>query len=297
MNKKFFVLGIQSFLSLIFIAILLSGCAGNSSSTNKEPPKIPPQSTFVMDFSDFAQSKSSLDTNQNSTEFLVSLYPLTIPAATTADALGDRSNWTFAALNVGFWNLAGFIGLAIPVTSFAESIKQTPVNQPDGSWIWTYSITVAGITYSAELHGKYISSGVRWEMYITKQNEYTDFLWYYGESDTNNTKGYWLLKDKPSNPNDLLRIDWQRNPANETGDIRYTNIVPGGIENGGYISFEVSQDEPYNRSYIIYNKGKNETTYIEWSNTTITGRVKDSIHFKDNNWHCWDSNLNNVTCP
>jgi len=74
---------------------------------------------------------------------------------TTPNALGDRSNWVFAALNVGFWNLAGFVGLAVPVAAFEGSIKQTPVKQPDGSWIWTYSITVQGVTYTAELHGKY----------------------------------------------------------------------------------------------------------------------------------------------
>jgi hypothetical protein len=296
MYKKTFRLGIQIFLSLILMTMLFSGCTGNSSSTNKEPPKIPPQSTFVMDFSDFTQNISSLDMNQKSTVSLVSLHSQSIPSAANVNALGDRSNWTFAALNVGFWNLAGFVGLAIPVTAFVESIKQTPVKQPDGSWIWTYSITVAGTTYTAELHGKYISSGVRWDMYISKQNEYTDFLWYYGESDTNNTKGYWVLKDKPSNPNDFLRIDWQRNPTNETGDIKYTNIVPGGAENGGYISFEVSKGETYNSSYVIFNKGKNETTYIEWSSTTKAGHAKDPLYFKDSNWHCWDSNLNNITC-
>ncbi len=296
MNKKTDTRIIQCFLSVVLITVLISGCAGNSSPANTEPPKIPPQSTFVMDFSDFSQSQSSFDMNQNSTAFMVSLYPLPISSVTTANALGDHSNWTFAALNVGFWNLVGFIGLAIPVTAFVESIKQTPVKQPDGSWIWTYSITVVGTTYTAELHGKYVSSGVRWDMYITKENEYTDFLWYYGESDSNNTKGYWVLKDKPSNPNDLLRIDWHRNPVNETGVIKYTNIVPGGTENGGYISFELSQVETYNRAYVIFNKSKNETTYIEWSSTNKAGRVKDSVHFKDSNWHCWDSNLNNVTC-
>ena len=261
------------------------------------PPQIPPQSTFVMDFSDFAQSTTSYNPSQMPTILLASYSPERAPAVTTRNALGDRSNWLFAALNVGFWNLAGFVGLAVPVAAFVESIKQTPVKQPDGSWIWTYSITVQGVTYTAELHGKYIDSGVRWDMYITKENEYTDFLWYYGESNSGSTQGYWVLKDKPSNPNDLLRIDWHRDPANETGDIKYTNIVPGGAENGGYISFTVTKGQDFDRSYIIYNKGKNETTDIEWSSITKAGQVKDSVHFGDSNWHSWDSNLNNTTSP
>jgi hypothetical protein len=227
----------------------------------------------------------------------VSTLPDVIPSNSTLNALGDHANWGFAALNVGFWNLVGFVGLAIPVTAFVESIKQTPIKQPDNSWIWTYSITVQGIAYTAKLNGKYIDSGVRWDMYVSKQNEFTDFLWYYGESDLGATKGFWILKDKPANPNDLLRIDWHRNPASETGDIKYTNIVPAGPENGGYISFTVSKDLAYDRSYQIYNKGKNATTYIEWNEASKAGRVKDSSHFKDDNWHYWDSNLKDTIQP
>ena len=134
-------------------------------------------------------------------------------------------------------------------------------------------------------------------MYVTKENEYADFLWYYGESNSGSTQGYWVLKDKPSNPNDLLRIDWHRDPANGTGDIKYTNIVPSGAENGGYISFTVTKGHAPDRSYTIYNKGKNETTYIEWSSVTKAGHVKDSLHFGNNDWHSWDSSLNNTTSP
>ena len=296
MNRRFFV-PIQIFLSLVLIALLGAGCARGNNQKTVEPPQIPPQSTFMMDFSDFLQSKSSFNSNQTAAFLIASLFPDRVSADTAPNALGDHTNWGFAALNVGFWNLVGFVGQAIPATAFVESIKQTPVKQPDGSWIWTYSITVEGIIYTAELHGKYIDSGVRWDMYVTKQNEYTDFLWYYGESDLGSTQGYWVLKDKPSNPNDLLRIDWHRDPANETGDIKYTNIVPGGAENGGYISFTVTQSQDLARSYVIYNKGKNETTYIEWNSTTKAGRVKDASHFGDSNWHCWDSALNNTVCP
>lgn len=294
MNRKFLVT-INIILSVVLITLLCASCIGGTNNTKTaEPPQIPPQSTFVMDFSDFAQSQTSYSPSKTSTILPVSFSPGKSSGIGSTNALGDRSNWLFAALNVGFWNLAGFVGLTVPVAAFVESIKQTPVKQPDGSWIWTYSITVQGVTYTAELHGKYTDTGVRWDMYITKENEYTDFLWYYGESNSGSTQGYWVIKDRPSNPNDLLRIDWNRDPANETGDIKYTNIVPGGTENGGYISFTVTKGQDLDRSYEIYNKGKNETTDIEWNSVTKAGQVKDSVHFGDNNWHYWDSSLNNT---
>jgi hypothetical protein len=297
MNKKFFI-AINLFLSLVSITLLCAGCVGSSiNSKTVQPPEIPPQSTFVMDFNDFIQAKSSYNPTQTPAILLATFFPDRGSVIKAPNALGDRTNWLFAVLNVGFWNLAGFVGLTIPVAAFTESLKQTPVKQTDGSWIWTYSITVQGITYTAKLNGKYIDSGVRWDMYITKENEYTDFLWYYGESNSGSTQGYWVLKDKPSNPNDLLRIDWHRDPADETGDIKYTNIVPGGTENGGYISFAVTKGQDPDRSYTIYNKGKNEITDIEWSSVTKAGRVKDSLHFGDSYWHYWDSALNNTVSP
>lgn len=297
MRARSSLIAIQIFLILALIAGLSSGCAGNKtgdiSQQNSNPPQIPPRSTFIIDFSDFNQAKTSFNPDRTPEVLLAALNPIAMPASSGLNALGDRSNWGFAALNVGFWNLAGTIGLAVPVAAFVESLKQTPVKQPDNSWIWTYSITVQGITYTAKLQGTYIDSGVRWDMYITKQNEFSDFLWYYGESNSGTTQGYWVLKNKPSKPDDLLRIDWHRNPADETGDIKYTNIVPNGPDNGGYISFTATKEQPYDRSYVIYNKSKNETTDIQWSSSSKTGRVKDSVHFGDDNWHYWDSNLNN----
>ena len=68
------------------------------------------------------------------------------------------------------------------------------------------------------------------------------------------------------------------------------------VQNGGYISFIVSKDEPHNRSYTIFNKGRNETTYIEWHSTTKAGRVKNAVHFGDSNWH-WDASQKDATCP
>jgi hypothetical protein len=71
-------------------------------------------------------------------------------------------------------------------------------------------------------------------------------------------------------------------------------VVPGGADNGGHISYSVSTSTPYDRAYTIYNKGKSQTTYIEWNDATRDGRVKDSAHFRDTNWHYWDSQLVNA---
>jgi hypothetical protein len=287
---------------LCLVALFSCACTnggGASRSTeatvSSKPPQIPPESSFVMDFGDFTGlTNTSIDDSQytKSVSYIKPAGGVVIPTY----AIGDRSNWNYAAFNVGFWNIIGALGLAVPVASFVGSFKYTPTQQPDYSWVWTYSVTVLNSIYDAELHGKYINNGVRWEMYISKQGEYSKFLWYYGESDLPATKGFWVLKNKPSEPNDLLRIDWQRNLPQKTSEIKYTNVVPGGPENGGYISFDITTSKTFDRSYTIFNKGKNQTTYIEWNSTSKAGRVKDSVYFKDDSWHCWDIQLNNAVC-
>ena len=37
-------------------------------------------------------------------------------------------------------------------------------------------------------------------------------------------------------------------------------------------------------------------TYIEWSRDDFSGRVKAESFFNDTNWHCWDSNGNDIVC-
>lgn len=284
------------FFAFCLLAFSLVSCASSANKIDtSKPPQIPPESTFVMDFDDFT-SASEVSTDTGHIQLASFIFAGVMRHHDTANALGDRSNWGYAALNVGFWNIVGFLGLVVPVASFVESFNHTPVQQPDSNWVWTYDVPVAGDVYTAELHGIYIDDGVRWEMYVSKQGEYSDFLWYYGESDLPATEGYWVLKNKPSDRTDLIRIDWHRNLSNNTGDIKYTNIVPGGPENGGYISYVISIGKPYDRSYEIFNKGKNQTTYIEWNSDTKEGRVRDALHFGDNNWRCWNSQLVNTEC-
>jgi hypothetical protein len=185
----------------------------------------------------------------------------------------------------------------VPVAAFRASFHNIPLQQDDGSWLWSYSVNFGGSIYTAELLAKFITEGVRWEMRITKEGEYEDFLWYYGECDLPATEGFWILKQSPSVPNDLVRINWSRNISAGTHAIRYTNIVPDGPENGGYIDTQYTKGVPYDHIWDMYNKGEDNHTYIEWSSTTKEGRIKDFNHFGDDDWHCWDSDRMNITCP
>ena len=246
------------------------------------PPDIPPASTFVMDFSDFdgeEAPKLAVDWAD----------PATMQA-------GPGGNWTWAATNVGVWNLIVMVGLAVPVTAFLESFNHVPAQEADGSWVWSYEVNVGGVMHTAELHALAVAGDIEWDMFISKEGFYTDFNWFSGVSNLIGTEGTWTLNKGPDDPGPLVGIDWHRNPANETGDIRYTNIVPDGPENGGYIFHGITIDPPFDAFYEIYNQGRDNLTEIEWNRTTKDGQIRDPWHFDDDDWHCWDAALQNLEC-
>jgi hypothetical protein len=275
---------------LVILVLTVTGCGDVSGA-----PTIPPVETFVIPFETFTANVTSSFV----TESQMPATPLSLPVneQVLVPLTGNQSNWNYAALTVAFWGTVVVVGLAVPVAAFRESFQHTPVQQPDGSWIWSYSVNIGTSVYSAELHGQFITEGVHWDMRISKEGEYEDFLWYYGENDLPATEGFWILKQSPAVPEDLLRIDWSRNISAGTYAVRYTNIVPDGPENGGYIDVQYTKGIPYDYICDIYNKGQDNHTYIDWSSTTGEGRVKDFQHFGDNDWHCWDSDRMNIACP
>ena len=256
-------------LVLAIVVLTVGGCNDISGA-----PTIPPAETFVISFEDFQE-----------TDGLTTL------------ATGNQSNWDYAAGVVGVWSIIIKGGLAVPVAAFRASFHNIPLQLDDGSWLWDYSVNVGGSIYTAELHAQFITEGVRWAMNISKEGEYEDFLWYYGECDLPATEGFWILRKSPAEPTDLLQIDWSRNISAGTHAVKYTNVVPDGPENGGYIDTKYTDGVPCDHIWDIYNKGQDNHTYIEWSKTTSEGRVKDLNHFGDDDWHCWDSSRLNISCP
>jgi hypothetical protein len=267
--------------AIALIVSLSSGCS-NEGGTGAQPtaPDLPPLSAFVMDFTDFTPETMALPDG----------------AVGRLDATYSRLNWGWAFTNVFVWNTAVMVGLIVPVIAFVEAFDHEPTRQPDGTWVWDYNFVAKDVVYLADLHGRIVRDGVEWEMYISKEGEYTDFLWYFGESDAAGTQGTWTLYAGPTEPTPLIGIEWHRNPETQTGDIKYTNIVPDGPENGGYIFYGTTDGTPYDAFYDIYNKGLDNHTEIEWNHSTIEGRVRDWDHFEDHAWHCWDSSRNDTDC-
>lgn len=253
---------------VFFIGMVFNAC----KKDDKVAPDIPPESAFVMDMSDFSDNPDNYQ-------------------KTTYD------NYGFALLSVSVWHSLLTIRMAIPVASYIEAVQNhEAVYQSDQTWLWTYEFPVAGTSYTASLYGTVANDSADWKMYITKEGVYKDFLWYKGQSALDHSGGYWILYDSPLNNVEALEIVWTRQ-SEGVGSIRYTDIMQGGESNGAYIYYgNDNTDGDFSHYYDIYNAGRAQLTEIEWDNITKAGRVKDSVHFGDENWHCWDAAFQDSDC-
>jgi len=262
---------------LVFGVIGLIVSCEDDKTTNPQDqaPTIPPQSSMTINFDEFPDTISSNDFDNQSV---------------------SKRNWGWAAWNVAVWNSVLTLTLAVPVAAFNEALNHQPVEQPDGSWLWQYSVAVQEELITAKLYGKTVVEGVEWRMLLTKEGSYTDFEWFTGFSNLPATEGTWTLNKDPNLPSPFLFIEWHRNTEEGTADIKYTNIVPGVPENGSYIHYGKTNEVPHNRFYQIYGAEENRLIDIKWNYELYFGRVKDSIYFEDSNWHCWDDKLDDITC-
>ena len=264
------------FFVLVVIGLIVS-CEDDKSTNpqQNEAPAIPPQSSFMI----------------NSNEF---------PDTSTSGGLDDLSltkvNWSLAAGNVSYWNSILYVTLSIPAAAFIEAFNHQPVRQDDGSWLWQYSVSYNGETYTAKLYGTSLSYGVNWKMLLSKSGSYTDIEWFTGFSNLQTTEGNWTVNKNPELVSPFLSIEWERNIQEETANIKYTIISPTVQHNGSYVFYGRTNDVSFNRFYQIFNSDNNNLTNIKWNYESKFGRIKDPVYFGDNNFHCWDERLDDTDC-
>jgi hypothetical protein len=243
-------------LSIIFTILFFAACSEDEVVINDPAPEVPPEGTLVMPFETFEQGGGRVEAQLN--------------AGT-------------ARLVIGVWQLAS-LPLAIPAVAFKASFTQTPVFS-DGKWIWSYQFTASGVNHTAELHGSIVNSGVKWEMFITKEGEFTNFLWFEGISQVDGLGGNWILYKSPNEPNKILDIVWTRNVDDTIGGIRYTNIE------GGYLEFGINNDTLLDAFYVIRANNGDEIEIL-WSREKKNGQITTV----DGIVHCWDAIFEDIDC-
>lgn len=249
----------------------------DTSAPEGEAPALPPPSSFIIDFSDFSSPA---------------------PTASARAALGPTAHtyWERSAVVVGAWNAILTSTLAPPAAAFVASFDHQP-EWLNGAWTWPYDFAVRGVPHSARLEARSVAAGIRWEMFISKEGAFTDFLWYSGVSNISGTAGTWSLRRGPTDSTSFWEIAWHRAASGETYDTRYTNVATGTNDYGSYITYGVTGGTPYDAFFVlVYGVLPNNLTEIEWSRTTKAGRTRDPAFFQVPDWLCWTSDHANATC-
>jgi hypothetical protein len=263
----------------LFVLLFATAC-DEATAPEGDPPEIPPQASLVMDFSDF-------------------LNPAMAASSDIQMAPAAGSYWIRSAVVVGVWNIILTGTLAPPVAAFvAAAGQEAEWDEELDAWTWSYNFTALGVQHSARLEARLDGNAIQWEMYISRDGSFSDFLWYTGESYASGLSGTWTLYRDPDDPIQFIRIDWSRSSSGETSEITYTNIEAGAAADGSYITYGITGETPYDAFYDLYGAETGNRTDIEWNRTTKEGRTKDLAHFEDDDWRCWAPapGLENTTC-
>ena len=278
----------KSLWLMITIVVLIFFTSCNNSTNEGIAPELPPLESMVIDFDDFndAHTKSANDIKSEQIAL---------------------DNWEYSRVVVGVWNLALASTLAVPVASFRSAFSHQAEHLGGLKWQWAYTIDGFTSQYSARLSGEIIGSEVHWEMYVAKNgiDAFEEFLWFSGVSKTDGKSGYWLLNHSSAFPENMLRIDWTVENE-EVGNITYkyvrelNNDRKTDMFKDSYMTYGLQTgdlDAFYDVHIYDFNLNSFVDVDIEWSRTNYNGKVKALNYFETSDWHCWDTNGDNIDCP
>lgn len=259
------------FSLLLSIMVVLVSCNPDEENNQDPKPVLPPEYSMAPNFDDFQTE-------------------------------GDQRNqtiehWFYSALNVSVYSALLKGSLAIPVTAFKATISQEPFYDTDaGVWTWETSFTANSNDFLIRLTADVVNNVAEWKGYISSSyNNVEDFVWFEGQSNVDGNNGSWTLFESPQNPSAWISTEWSRNEDQTVGAATFT-IEKAGESLGSYIAYGRDENSDYNRSVEVSNTQSGDLIEIDWNSELKFGRVKSENHFGDVDFHCWDQNLQDVSC-
>ncbi len=265
-----------TFINRFLVMALLSGYLVSCSKEDdpqamKEAPAVPPAASLDMKIYTFSDEDASNGRTMNE----------------------GKWNALHASLGFNIWTTIVKLQVAVPTVALSEAFKQTPTLTEDGRWLWAYDVEVVD-DYRVELYAK--SKGnqqVGWEMYLSKEGGFQNYLWITGTSDRGSKQGQWIVNKEAA---ELMRVDWKKGSSDTVTELTYTHLEAGSEYEGSYVKYQTLSEGDYNVAYSVYLSNEASTLKINYHTETQVGRVSDENRFKDDAWHCWNSDFEDVSC-
>lgn len=258
---------------LLFVILIFLGSCDKKEEKEQPAPLIPPVGTLVIDFSQFENIDTNLVRNTESFE-----------------------NFGVALDRILPWQHIIYERIPIPIVGYAEAHHHNYFYDPNyDSWSWSYQFAYGGEYYHGKLQAWLDPAGVQWAFYVTRDDDYYEFLWMKGVAEANLTRGFWTIYLDPDNWEPYIEINYK---IIEDGryEITYENVLHKDVNEGSYISYTYDSTSYYNSHYEIYKVYLDNTTEIDWNSDSFEGRITDMLYYKNDLWYCWDESAKNIDC-
>lgn len=261
--------------AFIALTAILSSCSDDSENPGTAPT-LPPASSMSVNLGNFPQNEGG-----------------------RIDYTNTKTNFALAAGNVVLWQTILASSIVIPAAAFEEAFNHDfQYSESAGKWVSEYSVNVAGAAITAELYAEVTGETVIWEMYLSQEGAFDQFLWFSGESNLDNTGGEWVLYASPQRPVEVLTIDWDRVEGEAVNSL-YTLVDASSTKNGSYIEYGVTTEAGYTHFYDVSITDSEDDDYdlfILYNEENYTGSVKSNAVFGDDAPRCWDEALEDTEC-
>ena len=264
---------INRFLVMALLSGYLIGCSQEDEpQAMQEAPMVPSAATLDMKIYTFSEEDAS-------------------NSRTMAEG---KWNAFHAGWGFNIWAIIVKAQVAVPAAALHEAFKQTPLLTEDDRWLWTYDVEVIGNNYQVELYAKNQGNQqAGWEMYLSKEGGFQDYLWITGTSDRGSKQGQWIVNKEAA---ELMRVDWKKGSSDTLTELTYTHLEAGSEHEGSYVKYQTLSEGDYNVAYSVYLSNEANTLKVNYHTETQVGRVSDEKRFKDEAWHCWNSDFEDVSC-
>ncbi len=214
----------------------------------------------------------------------------------------ETSNYALAYRTALTWKILFEDSLQIYQNLYKKLAENDFKYQDENTWLISKTLWFGeskyDVNYFETVEKDSVTAKLFSSLFINSDTVYTDLLLLDGYFFPDSTNGYWQL-NKPDTSNTYLKyLDFNHNIKNNNEkEIKVTNLLIDGENNGNFVIYKDSADNQYNTYFDFFNKATDNHTIIEYNKANLTGRIKDENFFGDTLWRCWNENRNDTDCP
>jgi len=206
-------------------------------------------------------------------------------------------NYANAAARAATINTAVVSAISLPFGLFNLAKENQPVLQEDGSWLWSYSLTVEYFEIAARLTGIIEGNETQWSMEIDVDNPLLpikDFVWYTGTSTENNSSGSWQFFDifTPAEHNPTATIDWSVNLLVQKAELDIENVDTRSEYVNDVLKYTAT---PETVAMAFDDASDEEIWDIAWDVDTGAGSLTVP-KYNNGEKACWDTDKQDIDC-